>query len=113
VAWPIRLQLGTDALVLITLGPRSCAVVVSSVSGYPSHLTDARAELDRESADDGPRLAYTVNQTAPGARLSKSMIYDQPRSRRLGSVRVGTRRIITRQQMHTWLADLPSEPPEP
>ena len=67
VAESIRLQLGTDALVLITPGPHSCAVVVSSVPGYPSRLTDARTELDRESADDGPRLAYTVTQAARAA----------------------------------------------
>jgi hypothetical protein len=40
------------------------------------------------------------------------MIYDQLRSRRLGSVRVGKRRIITRRQIDAWLADLPAEPPE-
>jgi hypothetical protein len=53
-------------------GPHSCAVVISSVPGYRSRLTDARAELDRESADDGPRLAYTVNQAAraPGRQRS-------------------------------------------
>ena len=113
VAESIRLQLGTDALVLITPGPHSCAVVVSSVPGYPSRLTDARTELDRESADDGPRLAYTVTQAARALGLSKSMIYDQLRSRRLASVRVGKRRIITRQQIDAWLADLPAEPPEP
>jgi len=113
VAESIRLQLGTDALVLITPGPHSCAVVISSVPGYPSRLTDARAELDRESADDGPRLAYTVTQAARALGLSKSMIYDQLRSRRLGSVRVGKRRIITRQQIDAWLAGLPAEPPAP
>jgi hypothetical protein len=31
----------------------------------------------------------------------------------LGSVRVGKRRIITRQQIDARLASLPSEPPEP
>jgi excisionase family DNA binding protein len=113
VAESIRLQLGTDALVFITSGLRSCAVVVSSVPGYPSRLTDARTELDREPVGDGPRLAYTVNQAAQALGLSKSLIYDQLRSRRLGSVRVGKRRIITRQQIDTWLAGLPSEPPEP
>jgi hypothetical protein len=41
------------------------------------------------------------------------MIYDQLRSRRLRSVSVGKRRIITRQQIDAWLAGLPSEPPEP
>ena len=78
VAESIRLQLGTDALVLIMPGPHSCAVVVASVPGYPSRLTDARAELDRVSATagDSPRLAYTVSQAAQALGLSKSMIYD-------------------------------------
>lgn len=38
VAESIRVQLGTDALVLITPGPRSCAVVIASVPGYPAAL---------------------------------------------------------------------------
>jgi hypothetical protein len=44
--------------------------------GYPSRLSDARAELDGELVGDGPRLAYTVTQTAWAFGLSKSMIYD-------------------------------------
>ena len=53
VADSIRVQLGTDALVLITPGPRSCAVVVASVPGYPSRVTDAWTELDGEPAKAG------------------------------------------------------------
>jgi excisionase family DNA binding protein len=115
VAESIRLQIGTDALVLITPGPHSCAVVIASVPGYPSRLTDARTELDSESvkAGDGERIAYSVLQAARALGLSKGIIYDQLRSLRLGSVKVGNRRIITRQQIDAWLADLPSEPPEP
>jgi excisionase family DNA binding protein len=112
VAESIRLQLGTDALVLIMPGPHSCAVVVSSVPGYPSRLTDAHTQLDREWAEDGPRLAYTVTQAARALGLSKSMIYDQLRANRLASVKVGKRRIITRQQIDAWLAGLPTGPPE-
>ena len=111
LAQSIRLQLGTDALVLITPGPHSCAVVVSSVPGYPSRLSDARAQLDRESAEDGPRLAYNVAQAARALGLSKSMIYDQLRANRLASVKVGKRRIITRQQINAWLAGLPPARP--
>jgi hypothetical protein len=55
-----------------------CAVIVSSVRGCPSCLTDGRVEPDRESA-------YTVNQGARALGLSKSMIYDQLHSRRLSS----------------------------
>lgn len=112
MAESIRLQLGTDALVLITPGPHSCAVVVSSVPGYPSRFTDALMQLDRESAEDGPRLAYTVSEAARALGLSKSMIYDQLRANRLRSVKIGKRRIITRQQIDAWLAGLPTGPPE-
>jgi excisionase family DNA binding protein len=112
VAESIRLQLGTDALVVITPGPHSCAVVVSSVPGYLSWFSDARTQLDRESAEDGPRLAYTVTQAARALGLSRSMIYDQLRANRLASVKVGKRRIITRQQIGAWLAGLPTGPPE-
>ena len=114
VAESIRLLLGTDALVLITPGRHSCGVVVSSVPDYPSRLTSALTELDRESRanGDGPRLAYSVSQAARVLGLTKSMIYDQLRANRLGSVKVGERRrIITRQQIDTWLADLPTDPP--
>ena len=99
---------------LITPGQHSCAAVVS-VPGYPSRLTDARAVLDQESAaaGDGPRLAYTINQAARALGLSKSMIYDQMRSRRLGSVRVGKRRIMTRQHIDAWLAGHDASPRRP
>jgi excisionase family DNA binding protein len=107
----IRLHLSIDALVLITPGPHSCAVVVSSVPGYPLRLSDASAQFYRESAEDGPRLAYTVAQAARALGLSKSMIYDQLRANRLAFVKVGKRRAITRQQIDAWLAGLPTGPP--
>jgi excisionase family DNA binding protein len=74
------------------------------VFGYPAKITDARAELDRQQAEDGPRLAYTIPQAARALGLSKSMIYDQLRANRLDSVKVSKRRIITRQQIDQWLA---------
>jgi hypothetical protein len=66
VAESIRVQLGTDALVLITPGPRLCAVVIASVPGYPSRITDARTELDSEpvKAREIERIAYSVPETA-------------------------------------------------
>jgi excisionase family DNA binding protein len=101
VAESIRLQLGMDALVLITPGRHTCAVVIASDPGYPTRLTDARTELDRESAKagDGERIAYSVNQAARALGLSKQMIYDQIRANRLGSVKIGGRRIITRKHI--------------
>ena len=110
VAESIRVQLGTDALVLITPGPRSCAVVIASVPGYPARLTDARTELDSEPAEAGEleRIAYSVPETARALRLSRELIYDELRSKRLGSAKVGWRRIITRQHIDAWLAGLGS-----
>jgi hypothetical protein len=96
-----RFKLGTDALMLITPDPNPCAVVIASVPGYPTRLTDARTELDRESveAGDSGHIAYSVNQAAGALGLSKQMIYDQLWANRLGSVKVGKRRI-----MDAWLA---------
>ena len=110
VAESIRLQLGTDALVLITPGRHSCAVVIASAPGHPNRFTDARTELDRQSAKagDGERIAYSVNQAARALGLSKQMIYDQLRANHLRSAKVGGRRIITRQHLDAWLAGLDS-----
>jgi excisionase family DNA binding protein len=113
VAESIRLQLGTDALVLITPGRHSCAVVVSSVPGYSSRVADAFAGLDRPEAGEGPPIAYSVPQAARALGLSKTMIYDEMRANRLRSLKVGGRRIITRAQIDAWLVGLPDGPPEP
>src|SRR5690242_11848172 len=93
VAESIRLQLGTDALVLNTPGPHSCAVVIASVQGYPARLTDARAELDREpvKAAEGDRIAYSITQVAKALGLSRDTIYDQMHANCLASVKVGSR----------------------
>lgn len=80
-AGSIRLQLGTDIRVLIAPGRQSCA---------------------------GEPIAYSVNQAARVLGLSKAVIYDQLRSNRLGSVKIGKRRIITRQQIDAWLAGFDS-----
>jgi hypothetical protein len=98
VAESIRVQLGTDALVLITPGPRSRAVVIASVPGYPAHLTNARTALDSEpvKAAEVERIAYSVPETARAPGLSRELIYDELRSNRLGSVKAGLRRIIHR-----------------
>jgi excisionase family DNA binding protein len=45
------------------------------------------------------RIAYSVPETARALGLSRELIYDELRSKRLGSVKVGWRRIITRQHI--------------
>ena len=50
------------------------------------------------------RLAYSVDEVAQIIGLSRDLLYDQMRSGRLGSIKVGRRRIITRQQLDAFLA---------
>jgi len=51
LAESVRLQLGTDVLVLITPGPPSCAIVVSAASAEPSQAAGAVAALDRDAPE--------------------------------------------------------------
>jgi excisionase family DNA binding protein len=86
--------------------------VIASVPGYPARLTDARTELDSEpvKAVEIERIAYSVPETVRALGLSRELIYDELRSNRLGSVKIGWRRIITRQHIDAWLAVLDSLP---
>lgn len=110
VAESIRLQLGTDALVLITPGPRTCAVVIAADPGYPARLADAREHVTPRA--DGTKLAYSVPEAAAALGLSKTMVYDQLRAARLKSIKVGGRRIITRDHLIEFLAGHPVTIPE-
>jgi excisionase family DNA binding protein len=53
------------------------------------------------------RLAYSVDEVAAVTGLSRDLLYDQMRTGRLAYLKIGRRRIITRQQLETFLA-----PPE-
>ena len=50
------------------------------------------------------RLAYSVNEVARITGLSRDLLYDQMRTGRLGYIKVGRRRIITRQHLDAFLA---------
>jgi excisionase family DNA binding protein len=105
----LRKQLGSDAVVLITPGPRSCAVVIASAPGYPARLTNnqepTRDEDRREPHSAGDeRPAYSVAEAAGALGLSRDMIYQQLRAGRLGSLKVGGRRIIPRHHIDVFLA---------
>ncbi len=106
IAESIRTQLGTDALVLITPGsPRYAIVVAQAADMSAQAATDP--EPDREPAGNdqrGERLAYSVDEAASALGLSRDLIYDQLRSVRLESLKVGRRRIITREQIDKFLA---------
>lgn len=56
------------------------------------------------STDLGERLAYSVDEAAAITGLSRDLLYDQMRAGRLPYLKVGRRRIITRQHLETFLA---------
>ena len=57
------------------------------------------------SASDRPegRLAYSVDEAAAITGLSRDLLYDQMRAGRLAYLKVGRRRIITRQHLEAFL----------
>jgi excisionase family DNA binding protein len=48
-------------------------------------------------------LAYTVDEAAQATRLSRDLLYDEMRAGRLAYVKIGRRRIITRQHLDAFL----------
>jgi excisionase family DNA binding protein len=57
------------------------------------------------STSEGPvdRLAYSVDEAAAVTGLSRDLLYDQMRAGRLAYLKVGRRRIITRQHLEAFL----------
>jgi excisionase family DNA binding protein len=49
------------------------------------------------------RLAYSVDEAAQITGLSRDLLYDQMRTGQLAYLKVGRRRIITRQHLETFL----------
>ncbi len=49
------------------------------------------------------RLAYSVEEAAQITGLSRDLLYDQMRAGRLAYLKVGRRRIITRQHLEAFL----------
>ena len=56
------------------------------------------------SPGQAERLAYSVDEVAQITGLSRDLLYDQMRTGRLGYIKVGRRRIITRQHLDAFLA---------
>jgi excisionase family DNA binding protein len=50
------------------------------------------------------RLAYSVDEAATVTGLSRDLLYDQMRTGKLGYLKVGRRRIITREHLAEFLA---------
>lgn len=51
----------------------------------------------------GERLAYSVEEAAQITGLSRDLLYDQMRTGKLAYLKVGRRRIITRQHLEAFL----------
>ena len=51
----------------------------------------------------GGRLAYSVDEAAAITGLSRDLLYDQMRQGNLASIKVGRRRLITRQHLRQFL----------
>ena len=52
----------------------------------------------------GARLAYSVAEAAQATGLSRDLLYDEMRAGRLAYLKIGRRRIITRQQLDAFLS---------
>jgi excisionase family DNA binding protein len=59
-----------------------------------------------ETAGDRPveRLAYSVDEAAVITGLSRDLLYDEMRTGRLAYLKIGRRRIITRQHLESFLS---------
>jgi excisionase family DNA binding protein len=61
-------------------------------------------ETGREEPDpSAQRLAYSVNEAARLTGLSRDLLYDQMRRGNLPYVKIGRRRLITRQHLEQFL----------
>jgi excisionase family DNA binding protein len=74
----------------------------------PHRATEApRSEMIKvelvSSTDSNERMAYSVDEAAAIIGLSRDLLYDQMRAGKLAYLKVGRRRIITRQHLGAFL----------
>jgi excisionase family DNA binding protein len=74
----------------------------SSVNTIASHLGD-----EPKPTPDDERLAYSVDEVARLTGLSRDLLYDQMRCGNLDYIKVGRRRLITRQHLEQFLQITP------
>jgi excisionase family DNA binding protein len=79
-----------------------------AVSPLPAQQADAGADdtdaASRKADAPGERLAYSVAEVAFITGLSRDLLYDQMRAGELAYLKVGRRRLITRQNLEAFLA---------
>jgi excisionase family DNA binding protein len=75
-------------------------------SRRPSPAAGTPAPPDASGPQPGPaaeRLAYSVSEAARLTGLSRGLLYDEMRRGNLGYIKVGRRRLITRQHLEQFL----------
>ena len=84
----------------------------------PAPSTPARTQAtvppaasDSGSAPPAERLAYSVDEAAQITGLSRDLLYDQMRHGNLNYLKVGRRRLITRQHLEQFLGITPARHP--
>jgi excisionase family DNA binding protein len=80
-----------------------------AVPGAPSPSPVQHDGVEAEAAGylaeaPGERLAYSVAEVAVITGLSRDLLYDQMRTGKLAFLKVGRRRLITRQHLQAFLA---------
>ena len=66
-----------------------------------------------ESGGSSERLAYSVDEAAQLTGLSRDLLYDEMRRGNLDYLKVGRRRLITRQHLEQFLDIAPRPQPSP
>ena len=66
-------------------------------------VTAARRRGTRPALVPTYRLAYSVDEVAQITGLSRDLLYDQMRAGELDHIKVGRRRIVTRQHLEAFL----------
>jgi excisionase family DNA binding protein len=70
----------------------------------PQQAEHKPPEDERTSEPPIGRLAYSVKEAAEATGLSRDLLYDEMRAGRLDYLKIGRRRIISRQQLQAFLA---------
>ncbi len=85
---------------------RSSTAHTTSPASSTAPLAGTSSELDDAQLRpgiSGSRLAYSVDEAARLTGLSRDLLYDQMRRGKLSYVKIGRRRVITRQHLEQFL----------
>lgn len=74
----------------------------------PAASSPLSLEADKPEPGPAERLAYSIDEAARLTGLSRDLLYDQMRRGNLTYIKVGRRRLITRQHLHQFLGDAPT-----